>query len=169
MRASTTRARVYNLLRRTMSQGTRNRLKRDLARMRKRLGPLYRIRFGAFDAQDLCAELASRLTPETEIVMVHCSVNNLEPMYIGTVSELLDGLIELCGAKRTLAMPAFFLGGADTDPAAYYRRTPAFDARRQPSQMGILSELFRRRAGVLRSLHPTASVCALGRSVTAVA
>src|SRR5262249_16752964 len=31
-----------------------------------------------------------------------------------------------------------------------------------PSQMGLLTELFRRRRGVLRSLHPTHSVCAHG-------
>jgi hypothetical protein len=59
-------------------------------------------------------------------------------------------------------MPAFFFGGAGGDAAAYYRGRPTFDARRQPSEMGLLSELFRRRRGVLRSLHPTASVCALG-------
>ena len=40
---------------------------------------------------------------------------------------------------------------------------PVFDSRRDPSCVGILSELFRQRPGVVRSLHPTHSVAALGK------
>jgi aminoglycoside N3'-acetyltransferase len=123
---------------------------------------VYRARYGTFDARALGDELAAHLPADLEVVMVHCSVNDLEPMYTGGVRELLAMLLDLCGADRTLAMPAFFFGGADGDPAAYYRRRDVFDVRRQPSEMGLLSELFRRRAGVRRSLHPTVSICALG-------
>jgi aminoglycoside 3-N-acetyltransferase len=59
-------------------------------------------------------------------------------------------------------MHAFFFGGAEGDPAAFYRERPVFDVRRQPSEMGLLSELFRRRKDVRRSLHPTVSISALG-------
>jgi hypothetical protein len=59
-------------------------------------------------------------------------------------------------------MPAFFFGGRKVDPIAYYRERPFFDVRRQPSEAGLLTELFRRREGVRRSLHPIASVTALG-------
>jgi aminoglycoside 3-N-acetyltransferase len=94
--------------------------------------------------------------------MVHCSLNDMQPMYAEGPAELVDALVELCGPDRTLAMPAFFFGGRDGDAAAYYRARPRFDVRRQPSQMGLLSEVFRRRPGVVRSVHPTHSVCALG-------
>lgn len=40
---------------------------------------------------------------------------------------------------------------------------PKFDVHRSPSCIGILPELFRKRPGVVRSLHPTHSVAALGR------
>jgi aminoglycoside 3-N-acetyltransferase len=153
---------LYNLLRRATSQDLRNRLKRRIAYTRKRVAPLYQARFGTFGVEELRDELASHLPPDAEIVMVHCSLNDLHPMYIGDGKELLDALIELCGPERTLAMPAFFFGGAKGDPTAYYRTRPVFDVRRQPSEMGLLSELFRRRENVRRSLHPTASVCALG-------
>ena len=166
------RAKLYHLLRRTMSQERRSRLKRRIAHTRKRLAPLYRARYGTFGVEELRDELARHLPPDAEIVMVHSSLNDLQPMYTGGVKELLDALIELCGPERTLAMPAFFFGGQEGDPAAqpygelsacrYYRARPVFDVRRQPSQMGLLSELFRRRKNVRRSLHPTASVCALG-------
>jgi hypothetical protein len=63
-------------------------------------------------------------------------------------------------------MPAFFFGGVAGDPVAAYRQQPVFDVRTQPSEMGILSEVFRRRAGVVRSLHPTASIAAFGPLAT---
>ncbi len=42
------------------------------------------------------------------------------------------------------------------------KETMTFDSRSLPSCVGILPELFRHRPGVLRSLHPTHSVAALG-------
>jgi aminoglycoside 3-N-acetyltransferase len=156
------RAKIYNLLRGAISQNKRNSLKRRIARARVRLAPLYRARYGTFTAEELCAELGGRLPPDAEILMVHCSVNDLTPMYVGDARQLLDCLVALCGEKMTLAMPAFFFAGASDDPVAYYRRRPVFDAGRQPSEMGLLSELFRRSKGVRRSLHPTHSICALG-------
>jgi aminoglycoside 3-N-acetyltransferase len=156
------RAQLYHVMRKALSQEDRNRIKRRLAHARKRMAPAYRLRYGTFGAEELCAQIARRIAPDTEILMVHCSVNDLEPMYTGSVSELLDALVAVCGPSRTLAMPAFFFGGGEGDAAAYYRAKPVFAARRTPSQMGLLSEVFRRRAGVRRSLHPTHSVCALG-------
>ena len=40
---------------------------------------------------------------------------------------------------------------------------PRFDVANSPSCVGILPELFRKRPGVIRSLHPTHSVAALGK------
>ena len=40
---------------------------------------------------------------------------------------------------------------------------PVMDARNTPVCVGVLPELFRRRPGVRRSLHPTHSICGLGR------
>lgn len=156
------RSAVYHLLRRTVPQARRNRLKRRIVVARQRLAPVYVLRHGRFDADDLRAELERRLPPDFEILMVHCSLNALRPMYREGPAELLRCLLDLCGPDRTLAMPAFFFGGPEGDAERYYRRRPRFDVRRQPSEMGLLSEVFRRREGVRRSLHPTHSVCALG-------
>jgi aminoglycoside 3-N-acetyltransferase len=160
--AEAVRRQLYNLVRRTASQDTRNRLKRDLRRARLRLAPLYRARYGTFGTDELQAELAPHIAPDTEIVMVHSSLDGLQPTYTGNVPELLGALIELVGPHRTLAMPGFFFGGRDLDPIPVYRERPMFDVRHQPSEMGLLTEVFRRRQGVRRSLHPTASVIALG-------
>ena len=152
---------VYHQLRRWFSQRTRNRLKAEVFRARQKLRPLHRLRYGTFTAAALRADLAERLPRDFDILMVHSSLNDLAPAYTETASELLNQLIELCGPARTLVMPAFFFGKIN-GAAEFYKKTPRFDSRRQPSQMGMLSEIFRRRADVLRSLHPTHSVCALG-------
>src|SRR5436190_7765316 len=156
------RAQLYYVLRRTISQEKRKRLKRRIAHVRKRLAPLYRARHGTFGADDLRVELARRLPADTEIVMVHCSLNDLQPTYTGDVKDLMDALIDLCGPKRTLAMPAFVFEGFQAETAAAVSERILFDVQRQPSEMGLLSEVFRRRKGVRRSVHPSASVCALG-------
>lgn len=156
------RAWLYDALRRLLSQQRRNALKREVVHARRRLAPLYRVRHGTFDAAELRDELATRIPSDTEIMMVHCSLNDLQPMYSGDVQQLLGVLLELCGQGRTLAMPAFFFGGRTGDAVAWYRRHPVFDAVRTPSEVGLLSEVFRRRRDVRRSLHPMASVSALG-------
>ncbi|SFB98312.1 aminoglycoside 3-N-acetyltransferase [Alkalibacterium subtropicum] len=43
------------------------------------------------------------------------------------------------------------------------KENPVFDVRRSPSNVGILTERFRRRPNVFRSEHPTHSVAALGK------
>jgi aminoglycoside 3-N-acetyltransferase len=46
--------------------------------------------------------------------------------------------------------------------ATVTREHPRFDLALTPSNVGMLAETFRRRNDVLRSLHPTHSVCAQG-------
>jgi aminoglycoside N3'-acetyltransferase len=101
------------------------------------------------------------LPADFEILMVHSSYDGLLPMYKGDVKELLAALIGICGPERTLVMPAFIIGGRALDTRSYFQARP-FDIRRTPSEMGLLTEAFRRTPGVMRSLHPTCSICALG-------
>jgi aminoglycoside N3'-acetyltransferase len=128
---------------------------------RKRLAPVLSLVHGTFSAGELREELARRLPEDFEVLMVHSSFDGLLPMYKGTPAELLAALIGICGPQRTLVMPSFVMGGREFDTKAYFQERP-FDVRRTPSEMGLLAEMFRRTPNVLRSLHPTASVCALG-------
>lgn len=130
--------------------------------LRSRLHPIIRAVNGTFDAAELREDLEARLPKEFEILMVHSSVNHMLPMYVGSPLELLHQLMAFCGPDRTLAMPAFYFGEADGDVVRAYRDRPLFDVRRTPSQMGIVTELFRRGKGVRQSLHPTHRVAALG-------
>jgi aminoglycoside N3'-acetyltransferase len=56
-------------------------------------------------------------------------------------------------------MPAFPMNGRSQD---HLDSGAVFDVRRTPSQAGLLTEIFRRTPGAVRSLHPTHSVTARG-------
>ncbi len=119
--------------------------------------------YGEFGPEQLRAHLAERIGSDFEILMVHSSINNMHPTYTGSPLELLKMLIGFCGPARTLAMPAFYFG----DPQGpglreMFARQPRFDLRHTPSQMGIVTELFRRWRGVVHSRHPIYRVSALG-------
>ncbi len=128
---------------------------------RKKLAPMLSAVHGTFSTEELIAELNRRLPRDFEILMVHSSFDTFLPMYKGNAKELVSALIEFCGPDRTLVMPSFVMGGRSYDAAAYYQSKP-FDVRTTPSEMGLIAEIFRRTPKVLRSLHPTCAVCALG-------
>ena len=155
------KVRLFYLVRRLLTQRSRNAIKQSLALFRKRWSGIYLLLNGRYNAKELVEQVRSRIPADFDILMVHSSYDRMLPMYSGKPQELLDELIALCGTNRTLAMPAFFFGGRQYDSAGYYRSHP-FDATRTMSQMGLLTEIFRRLPGVRRSLHPTHSVCALG-------
>lgn len=153
---------AYELARRVLTQERRDGINARVAAARKRLAPVRARWHGTFDADELAGEIARALPPKFDALMVHCSFDDLLPMYTGGVAKLLEALRRLCGPDRTLVMPAFAFHVPGGDLVAHFAKTSRVDLRRQPSQMGLLSEVFRRTPGVRRSLHPTHSVCALG-------
>jgi aminoglycoside 3-N-acetyltransferase len=72
---------------------------------------------------------------------------------------VIEALRRAVGDGGLVAMPAFPLTGPALE---HLRRRPLFDAGSDPSMMGAISERFRTTPGVLRSVHPTHSVCAQG-------
>jgi aminoglycoside 3-N-acetyltransferase len=153
---------AYHALRKFTSQNQRELLKNRISHLRAKMSPLLKGWYGTYDNADLEAELRKYIPSDFAILMVHSSISNMRPMYHGTAKDLLDFLLRIVGPGRTLAMPAFFFGTPELLDQEYYKQHPRFDVRRTPSQMGLVTELFRRRPGVVRSLHPTHSVCAVG-------
>ncbi|MCB1701863.1 MAG: AAC(3) family N-acetyltransferase [Pseudomonadales bacterium] len=130
---------------------------------KRKLEPLILLRNGKFSTADLLQEINSRIGSDVDILMVHSSVNSLFPMYQGTAIELLNGLIEYCGSRTTLVMPAFVFQDPVRQSFASGKQEPAvFNVRRTPSQMGLITELFRRTKGAHVSRHPAYRVAALG-------
>ncbi len=97
-----------------------------------------------------------------DIVLVHSDLRRL-----GSLHELvklpncgadlvIDAFIDTIGPEGTLLMPA--LSYKQVNEA-----NPVFDVCNTPSCVGSIPEIFRKRPGTIRSLHPTHSVCAVGR------
>jgi aminoglycoside 3-N-acetyltransferase len=130
---------------------------------RTKLHPLMRVIHGTFDAAALRAHLEERIGSDFEVLMVHSSVNHMQPMFTDGPLDLVKMLMAYCGPTKTLVMPTFYFG----DPAiggayATFVQRPRFDLKRSPSQMGLATELFRRMPGVVQSRHPVYRVAALG-------
>ncbi len=152
---------IYYFLRKHTGDKTRMRLRSLLHDVRKFFSFAYKIRYGAFSAEDLKKEIVNKIGADFEILMVHSSFDSLLPMYSQNVFDLLKMLLSLCAGKN-LVMPAFTFGGSFQDVPGYFAKNPYFDSRKTPSRVGLLSEVFRRYPGVKRSLHPRHSICAFG-------
>jgi aminoglycoside 3-N-acetyltransferase len=94
------------------------------------------------------------------ILLVHSSMKSL-----GTVSggpeTLIQGLLEALGPEGTLLMPALSYASVNTD-------NPYFDVRNTPCCIGLIPEYFRQRKETLRSVHPTHSVCGIGKQADVI-
>ncbi len=89
-----------------------------------------------------------------DLVHVHSSLRKLGRVS-GGADTVLDALLDTLGPEGTLTLPTHtwkVVNGAQ----------PVFHQTLTPSNVGVLTNVFRQRPGVLRSLHPTHSVAALG-------
>ncbi|MBF0108330.1 MAG: AAC(3) family N-acetyltransferase [Magnetococcales bacterium] len=129
---------------------------------RARLGAIRR--FQGFDALELHDFLVRLGLGPGQVVMVHCSWDGFAG-FSGTPRELIGLLQRVVGEEGTLLMPTLPFTGLARDWA---EGGTLFDVRRTPSQMGLVTELFRRSPGVVRSLHPTHPVAAWGRHAQAL-
>ena len=93
---------------------------------------------------------------EGDILLVHSSIKALRLNDL-TIEALIKTIENVLGEKGTLLMPALCYKSVD----GYINNT--FSVKDTPSDVGALSECFRKMSGVMRSLHPTHSVCAKGR------
>jgi aminoglycoside 3-N-acetyltransferase len=100
------------------------------------------------------------------VVMVHSSMDELARRVPGlTAISFINLLMELVGANGTILMPTFPFRGKQLH---YVEQQKHFDVRKTPSQVGLITEVFRRMPGVSRSLHPTHPVAAWGKQAVAL-
>lgn len=87
-------------------------------------------------------------------IIIHSAFSNFYN-YEGTADELIDKILEYIGPEGTLCMPSY----------PHNKKSPEiiFDIAESPSAAGYLSEVFRKRRNVKRSLNQLHSVCALGK------
>ena len=107
-----------------------------------------------FTKESLIHDIADMGINPKGTLLIHSSLKSVGPIE-GRADVLLDAW---CG---------YMWDGLLIFPTHTWRQigkeTFTFDSRSMPSCVGILPEIFRRRPGAIRSLHPTHSVAALGK------
>jgi len=136
-------------------KGAKDRLKG----WRKRLRLAYVRRWHGFGPDDLLATLRRLGVRSGDVMLVHSSYDRFAG-FSGKPSDVLRVLQEAITPAGTILMPTLPFTGTAVD---YVSRGSIFDVQRTPSQMGLLTELFRRSPEVSRSVHPTHPVAAWGR------
>src|SRR4030067_1300196 len=115
--------------------------------------------FYSYDAEQLKNALLQLGIRDGDTLLVHSSFDQNNG-FLGMPKDVIDSFLEILGENGNLLMVSIpFRSSA----FLYLEKNPVFDIKRTISQMGIISETFRRKNGVLRSLHPTHPVLALGK------
>jgi len=111
-----------------------------------------------FSQQDLTAMLRSLGVVTGDAILVHSSFDQFAG-FLGKPADIIVALQGSVGLSGTVLMPTLPFRGSAIE---YVEKGQIFDVRRTPSQMGLLTELFRRTPGVTRSVHPTHSTAGWG-------
>lgn len=95
-----------------------------------------------------------------DVVFVHSSIDQLHlgfPFF-----RILALLRQIVGAAGTVVFPTY----PKSLSYDFLVQNEIFDVKKTPSYMGILTEFARKQKEAVRSLHPTKSVCAIGKYAT---
>jgi aminoglycoside 3-N-acetyltransferase len=106
-----------------------------------------RWRFG-FGRGELDAAIRSVGIVPGDTLFLHSGMTGFEGFH-GTVAEIINAFEEAVGPEGVLLMPTFSMSGTAVD---FARSGRIFDPRRTPSQMGLITEAFRRSPGVVRGV-----------------
>lgn len=89
-----------------------------------------------------------------DTILMHSSLSSLG--YVeGGAETVIDTLLSIL-KDGTLLIPSLSYETVHTE-------NPIFSVKDTPSCVGAISEYFRKREGVIRSIHPTHSVCGIGK------
>ncbi len=109
--------------------------------------------------EDICRALSALGIQHGDTVIVHSSLKSLGHVENGP-DTVIDALLETLGDDGTLVMPALAMKNF-----AHAYEEWSMD---RPSDAGLITEVFRKRPGVLRSDQETHSVTAFGKKAKAL-
>jgi aminoglycoside 3-N-acetyltransferase len=141
-------------------QGKRQ-VKRKLTRMRQTSANL----LFRFDPAELARVIAHVGVTSGDVVFAHVAFDRFFG-FTGGPGDVIRVLQQAVGGTGTLLMPTLPFQGVALDYAA---RGQITDLKRTPSAMGLVTEIFRRMPGVIRSIHPTHPVAIWGAHADALA
>jgi len=111
-----------------------------------------------FTKQKLIADFKKIGIKSGDSVLIHSSLSKIG-FVIGGPKTIVDALSEVVGESGTVLFPSFPAKGRNK---THLEEQPFFDIKKTPSQMGSITEYFRKLPNVYRSFHPTDAVCAKG-------
>lgn len=94
------------------------------------------------------------------LVLVHSALRRLGPVE-GGAETVIDAMLDVVGSDGTVAMPTHTWKVVGRDQ-------PVFHQTLTPSNVGVLTNVFRMRPDAIRSLHPTHSIAAIGPRASAL-
>ena len=104
--------------------------------------------------EKMAADLRALGIKSDDTILMHSSMKSLG--YVeGGPDTVIDTLISVL-SEGTLLIPALSFRTCRPE-------TPVFSVKDSPSCVGLISETFRKREGVIRSVHPSHSVCGIGK------
>ncbi len=124
----------------------------------RQLRAKYVARFLAYETPALDHSLRALGLRDGDAVIVHAAFRPFNG-FQGEPSHVIDCLTDIVGPAGHLFMVSMPYEGTARD---YLAEPAPFDVRRSPSRMGLLSEAFRRRPGVVRSANPLHPILAWG-------
>ena len=108
-----------------------------------------------FDFNGLTKDLKYLKIDREDNLLVHSSMKSIGEVE-GGADTVLDVFCEYLAKKGNIALPSHSWQRIGSE-------NNIFDPEKEPSCVGILPEIFRKRKGVLRSLHPTHSIAIMGK------
>lgn len=115
--------------------------------------------FMSYDGRAMREHLVGMGISESDTVMVHANFNP-ENGFRGNPIDVVEVFSDLLGTSGNLLMVSIPFRGSAYD---HLMQKKPFRVRKTMSMMGMITEIFRRKEGVLRSFHPTHPVLAYGK------
>lgn len=112
-----------------------------------------------YSKEDLLSQLKEMGLKPTDTVFVHSSMKAIGAVE-GGADTVVDAFMEYLGKEGLFLTPAHTWKQMGED-------YPVFDPLKEPACVGIIPNIFLKRPGVVRSLHPTHSVAAFGPNAAA--
>ncbi|MEP7325001.1 MAG: AAC(3) family N-acetyltransferase [Gemmatimonadota bacterium] len=112
----------------------------------------------AYSPADLDAALRRLGIGEGDSILMQASFSSMNG-FSGDAPHVIDRILSIIGPRGHLFMVSM---PYRSSAQAYLESKSVFDVRRTPSMMGVMSESFRRRAGVIRSANPLHPLLAWG-------
>ena len=115
-------------------------------------------RFFSYALTQLQSKLQTMGLREGDTILMHSAFNFLNGFY-GTPDQVIDGILNIIGNSGNLVMVSM---SYTRSSYAYLKEGVPFDVNNTMSAMGIITEIFRRKQGVVRSANPAHPILAFG-------